>query len=74
MPTISASCSCVRPRRSRAFLAPQLEKAAKLAVALEVTLDELVGRDTPEVTEDVRDPKLRSSVRALEATGEQALP
>lgn len=46
--------------------APQLEKAAKLAVALEVALDELIGRDTPEVTEDVRDPKLRSRVRALE--------
>jgi transcriptional regulator with XRE-family HTH domain len=48
--------------------APQLEKAAKLAVALEVTLDALVGRDTPEVAEDIRDPKLRASVRALEAT------
>jgi transcriptional regulator with XRE-family HTH domain len=47
--------------------APQLEKAAKLAVASEVTLDELVGRDTPGGTEDVRDPKLRASVRALEA-------
>lgn len=48
--------------------APQLEKAAKLAVALEVSLDALVGRDTAEATEDIRDPKLRASVRELEAT------
>lgn len=46
---------------------PHLEKAVKLAVALEVTLDELVGRHPPEIA-DVRDAKLRASVRALEAT------
>lgn len=47
--------------------APQLEKAVRLAVALEVTLDELVGRHAPEIAE-VRDAKLRASMRALEAT------
>lgn len=48
---------------------PQLEKAAKLAEVLEVALDELVGLKAPEVREDVRNPRLRASVRALEASG-----
>lgn len=48
--------------------APQPREAAKLAAPLEVTLDELVGRGTLEGTEDVRNPKLRASVRALEET------
>jgi transcriptional regulator with XRE-family HTH domain len=48
---------------------PQLEKAAKLAEVLEVPLDELVGLKAPAVRDDVRNPRLRASVRALEASG-----
>jgi transcriptional regulator with XRE-family HTH domain len=48
---------------------PQLEKAAKLAEVLEVALDELTGSKAAEEREDVRDPRLRTSVRALEASG-----
>jgi transcriptional regulator with XRE-family HTH domain len=47
---------------------PQLEKAAKLAEVLEIALDELVGLRPSEVREDVRNPRLRASVRALEAS------
>ena len=47
---------------------PQLEKAAKLAEVLEVALDELTGAKPPEAREDVRDPRLRTAVRALEAS------
>ena len=54
-------------------IVPKLEKAVALAVALDVTLDELVGRTTPEVTEDVRDPKLRAGVSELEQTGNARL-
>lgn len=48
---------------------PQLEKAAKLAEVLEVALDELVGLKPSEVREDMRNPRLRAGVRALEASG-----
>lgn len=54
-------------------IVPQLEKAARMAGVLEITLDELVGGVTPEVTDDVRDPRLRASVRALEATANPRL-
>ena len=54
-------------------IVPKLEKAVALAAALAVTLDELVGRTTPEVAEDVRDPRLRAGVSELEKTGNARL-
>lgn len=44
-------------------------QAAKLAEVLEVTLDELAGLKRSEACEDVRNPRLRASMRALEASG-----
>lgn len=54
-------------------IVPRVEKAIALAEELDVSLDELVGRKAPEVTDDVRDPKLRAAVRALEQTGSRRL-
>ena len=43
-------------------LAPQLERAAKLAAALGVSLDELVGLREGGVPGEVRDGRLRASI------------
>lgn len=54
-------------------IVPQLEKAARMAAALEVTLDELVGGKPSEVADDVRDRRYRASARDLEATANTRL-
>jgi transcriptional regulator with XRE-family HTH domain len=52
---------------------PEGETLAALAEVLDVSLDELVlGRST-ERADDVRDARLRTSVRALEETGDRRL-
>jgi transcriptional regulator with XRE-family HTH domain len=52
---------------------PGLEKAARLATALEVGLDELVFGRAAEAPDDVRDSRLRASVRELEASTDRRL-
>ena len=52
-------------------LAPQLERAAKLAAALGVSLDELVGLREGGVPGEVRDGRLRASILALDATARE---
>lgn len=52
-------------------LVPQLERAAKLAAALGVSLDELVGLREGGAPGEVRDGRLRASMLALDATGRE---